>query len=459
MRFVNSKIFEFFNIEIRFNYYLFLSLIYFLLILLPTTDLDAQVRVEKTWNAKIRFNKSNFSPKHTYGVANQEFPCELYDLKSGNLIFKIDTTQVLITDYTGKTFFVKDSINQKFYVYDISKLELIKELPYRNYITIRAVSDSTMFEFDTTNQIITLWNVYEDRVIMKRDLKKALNYSGEKYKFILDQSFDGRFIRLYEFNESIYDSKNDEFIMKGYYCYYGLGLKSKFMNLSNSFILIEKMKIGNDTIESEYFRFFDLESRSFYKNIKIKNYKNTKNDVMYFLLNSDDDYILYYISEDFFSSNSSNIYDIVNDKYNDRSVNLSTIGAYYFGNSLIIDYSGQAFKVLLPTSIPEYSKHNELLIFPNPATDFITINLSSINPTLKRGVEGEAIWIEGEVKVEIYDVMGVLVAQTSSSVFNGQTGTSDPPRIDISHLSPGVYFVKIHGSNGACSIVEKFVKY
>ena len=95
--------------------------------------------------------------------------------------------------------------------------------------------------------------------------------------------------------------------------------------------------------------------------------------------------------------------------------------------------------------------NNEIIVQPNPATEYIIINLSSINPTLKRGVEGEVV-------VEIYDVMGVLVAQTSSSVFNGQTGTSDPPRIDISHLSPGVYFVKIHGSNGASSVVEKFVK-
>ena len=95
--------------------------------------------------------------------------------------------------------------------------------------------------------------------------------------------------------------------------------------------------------------------------------------------------------------------------------------------------------------------NNDIMLFPNPATDYITINIAAINPTLKRGVEGELL-------IEIYDVIGILVAQTSSSVFNGQTGTSDPPRIDISNLAPGIYFLKIVGSNGASSIVEKFVK-
>ena len=109
------------------------------------------------------------------------------------------------------------------------------------------------------------------------------------------------------------------------------------------------------------------------------------------------------------------------------------------------------FKIKDLSSIEDNGYSDKIIISPNPATDYITINLSSINPTLKRGVEGE-------VAVEIYDVMGMLVAQTPSSVINGQTGASDPPRIDVSNLSPGVYFVKIVGSNGACSIVEKFVK-
>lgn len=57
-------------------------------------------------------------------------------------------------------------------------------------------------------------------------------------------------------------------------------------------------------------------------------------------------------------------------------------------------------------------KHDDIVfkgkIFPNPATDYITINLSYINPTLKRGVEGDVV-------VEIYDVMGVKIQSTPSA--------------------------------------------
>ncbi|MBX3042242.1 MAG: T9SS type A sorting domain-containing protein [Ignavibacteriae bacterium] len=63
--------------------------------------------------------------------------------------------------------------------------------------------------------------------------------------------------------------------------------------------------------------------------------------------------------------------------------------------------------------------------------------------------------------VQIFDMLGLEVAQTPSSVNNmknTQTGAPELLRIDVSHLPAGVYFVKINCSNGACSIVEKFVK-
>ena len=63
--------------------------------------------------------------------------------------------------------------------------------------------------------------------------------------------------------------------------------------------------------------------------------------------------------------------------------------------------------------------------------------------------------------MQIFDMLGLEVARTPSSVNNmknTQTGASELLRIDVSNLPAGVYFVKIVGSNGACSIVEKFVK-
>ena len=92
------------------------------------------------------------------------------------------------------------------------------------------------------------------------------------------------------------------------------------------------------------------------------------------------------------------------------------------------------------TSIDDIEK-DRIIISPNPATDYITINLSSTNPTLKRGVE----W---EIVVEIYDSLGELLISDVRHL--GDVGHLN--EIDVSNLSPGVYFVKIGDK------VEKFIK-
>jgi len=81
-------------------------------------------------------------------------------------------------------------------------------------------------------------------------------------------------------------------------------------------------------------------------------------------------------------------------------------------------------------------------IIPNPATDYITLNINGINTTLQRGVEGEML-------IEIYDVMGVLIHS-----YNLTPALSDGEgaRIDITNLAPGVYFIKMGDR------VEKFIK-
>ncbi|GAB1372325.1 hypothetical protein MASR1M45_23870 [Candidatus Kapaibacterium sp.] len=81
-------------------------------------------------------------------------------------------------------------------------------------------------------------------------------------------------------------------------------------------------------------------------------------------------------------------------------------------------------------------------IYPNPATEYITINLSSINPTLKHEVESV-------VSIEILDVIGVKI---HSIPVGTQNIVSLQQRIDVSNLASGLYFVKIGG------FVEKFVK-
>ena len=89
------------------------------------------------------------------------------------------------------------------------------------------------------------------------------------------------------------------------------------------------------------------------------------------------------------------------------------------------------------TDVREANQYKEkIVIYPNPSGDYIDI--SSINPTLKRGDDECS-------DIQIFDILGEIVLsveQTSPSV----------QRIDISNLTPGIYFIKIGNR------LEKFVK-
>jgi PKD repeat protein len=84
------------------------------------------------------------------------------------------------------------------------------------------------------------------------------------------------------------------------------------------------------------------------------------------------------------------------------------------------------------------NNNHEFLIFPNPATEYIEINFDAINPMLKQGVEDVA-------DIKIFDMLGINVSPAGGRIKEGG-------RIDISNLSPGIYFIKIGNR------VEKFVK-
>ncbi|MCW5886420.1 MAG: T9SS type A sorting domain-containing protein, partial [Candidatus Kapabacteria bacterium] len=97
------------------------------------------------------------------------------------------------------------------------------------------------------------------------------------------------------------------------------------------------------------------------------------------------------------------------------------------------------------TSVWESCKDSRIVVSPNPASDFITISIPEINHRVNPMVD----------KVQIFDMLGIEVAQTPSSVNNmknTQTGASELLRIDVSHLPAGVYIIRIG------NIVEKFVK-
>jgi hypothetical protein len=94
----------------------------------------------------------------------------------------------------------------------------------------------------------------------------------------------------------------------------------------------------------------------------------------------------------------------------------------------------------LLTSIYNTFENQNFQISPNPASDYIEISVGSV--------------ILNEVKdlgVSIYDMLGVEVyCSIATPPAPSQGGNL---RIDVSHLSPGVYFVRIG------DVVRKFVKF
>ena len=97
----------------------------------------------------------------------------------------------------------------------------------------------------------------------------------------------------------------------------------------------------------------------------------------------------------------------------------------------------------MPVSVEELQSLSQISLYPNPAGDFININLSKgLQPLVQN--------------VQIFDMLGIEVGQSSLIVNamknNSQAGMLDLLRNNISHLPTGVYYIRIGDK------VEKFVK-
>jgi hypothetical protein len=83
---------------------------------------------------------------------------------------------------------------------------------------------------------------------------------------------------------------------------------------------------------------------------------------------------------------------------------------------------------------------NYSIVFPNPASDFITISIpANANYTLKGVVE------TGQGKVQIFNILGIEVLSVEA------IHELILPSIDISHLTKGIYFIRIG------DYIEKFM--
>jgi hypothetical protein len=96
-------------------------------------------------------------------------------------------------------------------------------------------------------------------------------------------------------------------------------------------------------------------------------------------------------------------------------------------NSLMNDILTFFFVTAITTNLADLSS-NDMLLFPNPTKDIITIS-SPIKP----------------LKVELIDVNGKLISESHSA-----------ETIDLTELSEGIYFVKIFTATNC--IVKKVIK-
>ncbi|MBX3043733.1 MAG: T9SS type A sorting domain-containing protein [Ignavibacteriae bacterium] len=142
-------------------------------------------------------------------------------------------------------------------------------------------------------------------------------------------------------------------------------------------------------------------------------------------------------------TNSYRAIDSIASGINDKFENLNL--DYLYDNSKIAISSLSVLAEVISKNTSVNSKEaTELGIYPNPASDFITISIPEINPTVNRRVDGLVD------KVQIFDMLGIEVISTPSAALT-PTGEGNL-RIDVSHLPAGVYFIRI-GTR-----VEKFVK-
>ena len=98
------------------------------------------------------------------------------------------------------------------------------------------------------------------------------------------------------------------------------------------------------------------------------------------------------------------------------------------GSILLGTYSNSLVKFSQSTSVNDESA-NTLIISPNPASDYITLNMEDLNPMLKHGVD------ENSNKIQIFNILGEMLITV-------QTGSYQSVKIDISDLPTGIYSIK-----------------
>jgi hypothetical protein len=100
------------------------------------------------------------------------------------------------------------------------------------------------------------------------------------------------------------------------------------------------------------------------------------------------------------------------------------------------------FTVVDPSNVIniDIGDNKNISIYPNPASEYIEITLFGNSSLFKQG-------IDERLQMQVFNALGEIVINSDSKLTDG-----DGIRIDISFLTPGVYFLKIGNK------VSKFVK-
>jgi ligand-binding sensor domain-containing protein len=108
------------------------------------------------------------------------------------------------------------------------------------------------------------------------------------------------------------------------------------------------------------------------------------------------------------------------DQYNDKWIGTYYSGISEFNEDSILFHVQPAPDTIIESNFP--------IIFPNPAADFIYINLASYN-------------IGEQIEIEFFDIMGRLIEKYE------YTASDETHKLDISNFSAGVYLVVFRNSS------------
>jgi hypothetical protein len=166
-------------------------------------------------------------------------------------------------------------------------------------------------------------------------------------------------------------------------------------------------------------------------------YQSTCPDLSGYLLNNNPDTLILKLFYDI----SGPWPQVGCDRFDTLAFSISNSNLYLEGEAYSIFYndttlvSTDIIELCLPNHINEYKKYNPPIIFPNPANDYLYLQLNKSAET--------------PIKMDIINSVGELIVQEKIN--------KDRLFINIEYLPGGVYFLKIHFENFIHS--QKIIKF